>query len=446
METETRRVPVVKVTARVPAFQWQMDFIEELLNGAQYPGMFGGFGSGKTRADIMAALALAKRYPARMGAIYEPSYPVVTDTLIPEIEEFCDNYRVRYRIVGGSLPIWYIEAHKVKVLLRSMERPRRIVGANLAWALVDELDTLRLQDCKLAWTKITARVRKSDRQPVGVTTTPEGFHFCHSLWGGNNDPGVFRALHVDARRNHTLGPRYFQERLAGYTEAMLEAYVKGEFTNLVGGRPYYSYDRKLQAAKRVLYKPGYPLEFSFDYNVHPMTCFVSQTEGDLLRGVDDIMIQGSNTHEMCEEIINRYGDHRNLVYCYGDATGKRKQTSSRGYSDHRIVLEVLRHHYARQGVKVVNKFTSHNPFVRDRIQSVNAKFKNHRGQVSFVLDPVNCQYTNHEFETIAYKEGTGIIETLGETVGHITSAVGYRVWIDWPVIKQLKKSLRKEAA
>ena len=424
----------MKVRAHIPVFADQQKY---LSSTARYTGIFAGYGFGKTVLQVMKAVQLAKRYPRRMGAISEPTYTIVDDTLIPAIEEFCTKYRVRYIIRGGGSPFWYLPEWGVKVLLRTMKNPGQIVGANLAWALIDELDILKYNDAKTAFRNVCNRVRKSKESPVGVATTPEGFGFCYSMWGdGQNKSDAYYAIHADARQNIYLPPNYFTDRLHNYSKAMIDAYVRGIFTNLTGGRPYYAYERKVNSAVPQLYNPRLPIEFSFDFNVNPMSATISQSEGNILRGIGEAIIPGSNTDEMCEELCRRYSTHQQLVYLYGDSSGQNLHSSSRGWTDHLIILEWMERAFPN---KVVNCFAAANPFRRDRYQAVNGKWCNHEGEVTAYTDPSMTQL-NHEMETLGYKPDTGIIDDLGGKVGHVSDAWGYRVMADWPVIKSITAS------
>ena len=69
-----------------------------------------------------------------------------------------------------------------------------------------------------------------------------------------------------------------------------------------------------------------PLHIGLDMNVDPMSACVSQLEKDKVFFIDEIVIYGSNTDEMCQEIKDRYGTKIpitiyvsiNIVFFWGD--------------------------------------------------------------------------------------------------------------------------------
>jgi hypothetical protein len=64
-----------------------------------------------------------------------------------------------------------------------MEHPHRIVGFNIAHALVDEIDCMAIKKADSAWKKIIARMSTvwptRAMNTIDVTTTPEGFNWVY---------------------------------------------------------------------------------------------------------------------------------------------------------------------------------------------------------------------------------------------------------------------------
>ena len=69
-----------------------------------------------------------------------------------------------------------------------------------------------------------------------------------------------------------------------------------------------------------------------DFNISPMSACVGQIEKDKIYIVDEIVIYGSNTDEMCEEIRNRYG-FKVPIFIFPDPACKQRKTSAGGRTD-----------------------------------------------------------------------------------------------------------------
>ncbi len=79
----------------------------------------------------------------------------------------------------------------------------------------------------------------------------------------------------------------------------------------------YPYDDKL------------PLHIVFDENVLPyLTCNVFQLENGFIRQIDEIMLKDplNTLKDTCEEFIKRYGNNKEGLFIYGDATSRKRDT------------------------------------------------------------------------------------------------------------------------
>ena len=156
-----------------------------------------------------------------------------------------------------------------------------------------------------------------------------------------------------------------------------------------------------------------------DFNIDPMCAVVGQISGDKLTIFDEIVIYGSNTHEMVEEIKSRYKNYRIVIY--PDPASRQRKTSAGGFTD----LSILKN--AGFDVKV----RTNHPLIRDRINAVNTKLKNANGMSSlFVLK--TCKNMIKSIERQVYKEGT-IVPDKESGFDHFNDALGYMVEYLYPL-------------
>jgi hypothetical protein len=156
-----------------------------------------------------------------------------------------------------------------------------------------------------------------------------------------------------------------------------------------------------------------------DFNVDPMSCVVFVRQGDDLYAIDEIRLYSSNTQELVDEIRARFP--KSKVWAYPDPAGNQRKTSAGGLTD----VIILRN--AGFVVKVPH---SHTP-VRDRINAVNSRLCNAKGQRHLFISP-RCKYTIEALERQTYKEGTTQPDK-DSGWDHTNDALGYAVDYMFPV-------------
>jgi hypothetical protein len=178
---------------------------------------------------------------------------------------------------------------------------------------------------------------------------------------------------------------------------------------------------------------GEPIHIGCDFNTSPITAAVATKTPDGLHFFDEVVIYGSNTNELADEIRRRYGFGR-TIFAYPDASGGRKQTSSGGFSDH-IILQ-------NAGFKVV--VDSINPVVTESIASVNTLLCSSTGQRRLLIDK-NCRQIRESMLKYTYREGTRVpdkdngYDHMADCVRYIT----HKLYPLRPVIHHTGKSYRQ---
>ena len=170
-----------------------------------------------------------------------------------------------------------------------------------------------------------------------------------------------------------------------------------------------------------------PLHIGMDFNVSPMSAAVAQVERDKLYFVDEVVIYGSNTDEMCEEIRNRYGT-KLPIFIYPDPAARQRKTSAGGKTD----LSILQN--AGFDVKAKLRHTA----VRDRINTVNSRLKDSKG-IRHIFIRKYCKTLIKGLQNKTYKEDTNI-PNKEDGFDHMNDALGYLIDYIKPLVIQNKKS------
>jgi hypothetical protein len=154
------------------------------------------------------------------------------------------------------------------------------------------------------------------------------------------------------------------------------------------------------------------------------------TDGNTAHQIDELIIYGSNTNEMSQEIRNRYPD--NMIFVYPDPACRQQRTSANGNTD----LSILQRPEYRFSVRARRVHA----LVRDRINAVNARICSTEGVRRLFIDPA-CRQSIKCIERQVYKEGT-MIPDKNEGFDHMNDATGYFIEWTWPISKPDDSSLR----
>jgi hypothetical protein len=191
----------------------------------------------------------------------------------------------------------------------------------------------------------------------------------------------------------------------------------------MSGRVYYPFNRQ-EHVGLYPFNPMLPIWVGMDFNIDPMSAviFQPQVNGEIWI-VDEIVLFGSNTEEVCKEIDKRYWRQQKGVVVYPDPAGGQRQ-HARGETD----LDILR----ENGFKRI-KHRRKNPFVADRVNAVNRMLRSADGTVRMRINE-HCKHVISAFEQTIYKRGSRDVDK-DAGVEHSADAAGYCIELEYPVRK-----------
>ncbi len=146
-------------------------------NQNEIVGLSAGYGAGKTRALCSMAVKLAAMNIGFIGAVMEPTAPLIRDIWQTDFELFLEQYEIPYTFRASPLPEYtlHFKEGDSKLLCRSFENWSRIIGLNLSHVLVDEIDVVSPAIADKAFPKILGRLRAGNVRQFCAASTPEGF-------------------------------------------------------------------------------------------------------------------------------------------------------------------------------------------------------------------------------------------------------------------------------
>ena len=391
----------------------QLAFVDDA--NTQIIGISAGYGAGKTRALCAKAVMLAAANQGFIGAVMEPTGPLIRDIWQNDFEQFLEAYEIPYTFRASPLPEYmlHLPGGDTKILCRSFENWSRIIGLNLAWVLADEIDTVTPSIANKAFPKILGRLRAGNVRQFGAASTPEGFRWMWNTFGsqeaqGRQDRKLIKMRSVD---NPHLPPDFIERLQANYDPNLLRAYLDGEFVNLTTGTVYDRFDRIKHVTTDLPDLDREPLRIGVDFNVGNMSAIIGVRLGDKLLVIDEIA-GAHDTDALAQEIVRRYPERR--IYIYPDASGGNRSTNAS-----RTDIQIL------ESYGMSNQSPKANPPVRDRVAAVQALLENGKGQIRLHVSET-CKRVIECLELQCYTDKGDPDKDAGHD--HMNDALGYLVW------------------
>jgi len=394
---------------------------EAFMSEATYVGVVAGFGSGKTHVASTRLMATKLKYPSIDLAYLAPTYALIRDIFYPNMHNMLQEMGMvpnkDYSINKSEHNI-YIGGYG-QIYCRTMDNPDLIVGWQVGDAFMDEFDLLPDDKATKVMQKVSARCRQKfpdgKKNQKYVTTTPEGFKATYKFF--KKEPlADSHLIQMSTYSNEKNLPAGYIEMLRDqYPSQLIEAYLNGVFTNLTSGSVYPTFDRSRNNTHYVAH-PREAIHIGMDFNVYNMASIVHIIRQGIPYAVDEF-IGLRDTPDMIDAIKMFYKGHH--VTVYPDASGKGTSSKSASLSD--IVL------LKKAGFLV--KAKSKNPFIKDRVISMNSAFEKNRYYVNVARCP---QYTEC-LEQQVYDDYGMPDKKAG--YDHAPDGGGYFINFMWPVLK-----------
>ena len=397
--------------------QWDFLTSQKPINA-----LVGGFGSGKTYAFLHKTfinhVTKFNENNISNGWVIYPTYALAEELFIEPMRDIFERNGIDYEYNGSKHK--FITPYGV-IKIYQLQKPQRIIGAELTYIGFDEFDVESWKNCDIAYKKAIGRMRGSDNCEVYIVTTPEGFAYTHFQFVENfNDSKAI--IHGKTTDNVYLPDAYIDLLNKNYDKSMLKAYRDGQFVNISALSTYHSFERS-KNVRQCEYDRSQPVRIGLDYNVDPMCAVLFHTykTEPKVKVFDCISLshQGQGdllTSRLCTTIKEKYPNHQYIVY--PDASGFQRHTSAM-YSD----IDLLK----QNGFKV--SVRKSNPPVTNRVNSVNKMLEG-----NIIIDP-KCKMLISDLEKVTNKQGTRDIDKSNKLLTHMTDALGYAIEWEFPIIK-----------
>ncbi len=358
----------------------QLEFVNDKTT--RHLGLVAGFGSGKSHSLVVKALQLCYDNPGYTGILMEPSFGMLRDIIVPLVDQLWSQWGVQFtyrRSPEPELNVICPNGEVSTVLLRSFENVARIRGINAAWALVDEIDTVKPDNAEYAFNLLLGRIRTGLMPQIAVASTPEGFGFCYNFFVERDDDSK-RLIKARTTDNIYLPESYIDGLRSQYPPNLLAAYLEGEFVNLASTTVFSEYDRMRHNTAVVKPEPDEAVYVGCDFNVnqcHQIYSVLRQERGMTVMHVFKQTVT-KTTYELADLLQRLFPNQavQRKIYVAPDAAGGAAHSSST-QTDHQILT--AKHYRLICGRS--------NPGVFDSIAHTNSLFYQDRVRINFSTCP-----------------------------------------------------------
>jgi len=342
------------------------------------------------------------------GAAKEIAWQMLLDSIPQEWIAKSHETGLSLKLLNGST-----------IALKGAEKPNNLRGRALDFVVLDEFADMRPE----TWYEVI-RPSLSDREGSAIFIgTPKGRNHFYDLWtkGADRNEGwaSFQYTTLDGGNVPETEINQAREDL---DERTFNQEYDAKFVNY-SGIIYYSFNREQNVIEPKQINAD-AIYIGMDFNIDPMCAVVSVRDGKNIEILDEIVMYGSSTDEMVDEIKARYPKKHAIIY--PDPASRQRKTSAAGRTD----LSILQN--AGFEVRVRSKHSA----VRDRINAVNSKLCSSKGERGLFVS-TKCKRTIASLERQTYKEGTSQPDKEGGH-DHMNDALGYLVDYLYPIRKQFE--------
>jgi hypothetical protein len=320
--------------------------------------------------------------------------------------------------------------HGPRIYVLGVDAPERLEGIVWAGGIGDEFGNWK-ED---VWTAHLRPALSSQQfQPfMWFLGVPEGRNHYYKLWMEAIDKPNWARFHWIAEE--CLPPEEIEEAKASMDENTYAQEYLGSFVNFQG-RAYYKFDTK-KHCRKVPYNPEKPLIICQDFNNSPGvgTFLQEQEDPDHFKWTGQLgevyVARNSNTELITGKIIQMWRGHKGRFHMYGDATGGAHKSNS-AKSDIEIVEGMMRHAFPG---RVDMMYKNYNPFERDRVNAVNSRLENTKGEIRFYIDSDKCPRSIEDFDNVSVNDKGELDKKIAPMLTHLSDATGYYIADRYPII------------
>lgn len=405
----------------------QLALINAVPNGVRFPLVPAGRRSGKTERFKRFLVKQASAVPGQYFAA-APTHDQAKKIFWDDLKAFSLSVAHTKRPSESDRIIYLPNGSEIHVV--GLDKPQRIEGIPWKGGGIDEFADVKSDAWEANILPALSTVNPSDpdyRAWCWLLGVPDGLNHYYDLCS-RADAGLdpnFKVFHWKSAE--ILPP----DVIVAMRRAMSAKQFKQEFEasfETASGRIYEDYSKANHTSE--LIQKHEQLLWTHDQNFTPLSSAVCVARDESLYVLDEIVLTSAVSKQSAQEFVEKFKDHGNKhVLLYGDPAGRagEKHGHASDYTDIEGVLKA-------NGWQVTRKVKKAAPAIKDRQNAVRAKICTADGKRSLFVNPKTAEWCDKGLATVQLKEGSTFQEDQSNKYQHITTAIGYLVEREWPVV------------
>ena len=377
------------------------------LSDKRFRVLISGRRFGKTYLCITEMMKYATK-PNQNIWYVAPTFKMAKEICWSKLKEVLNDFNWIEDINETTLTVRLKKSNSM-ISLKGCENYDNLRGSGLNFLILDEFADID----KKTWFEVLRASVSDTLGNVLMCGTPRGYgNWSYEMYLKGKQDKEWDSFQFTTLQGGMVNKEELEQAKLDLDIRTFRQEFEGTFENYAGSVYYNFHPVESVVKKEIDWKK--PLHIGIDFNVDPMSASVAQIEKDKVYFLDEIVIYGSNTDELVQEIKDRYGTKIQII-CYPDPAARQRKTSAGGRTD----LSILQN----AGFKV--KVKHRHPAIRDRVNAVNSKLKDSNG-VRHIFVSHLCRIIVKGLTRQIYKENTNIPDKESG-FDHMNDSIGYMI-------------------
>jgi hypothetical protein len=322
------------------------------------------------------------------------------------------------------------------ICLRGADNYDSLRGDGLDFLILDEYASIAQE----AWIEVL-RPALADKQGRALFIgTPRGFNHFHDLVDRAATLTDWKTFHFTTAEGGNVSLEELESAAKEMDQRSYNQEFNATFENLGVGRAYYAFDR-VNNVRSLGFDRRVSLSWSLDFNINPLCSVLAQMHEGVVFVLEEMILPDSNTLAACEELLKRTAKwgvgFPMAIEVYGDASEPRQTSATR--TDWQIVKEFFGRY--RDRFHFTLRVPSANPLVKDRVNCMNARLRNHTGHSRLFVDQ-NCKHLIKDLEQVSWRSDPqgnplAVLDKSDRARTHVSDALGYLIAREFPMRPQM---------
>lgn len=411
----------------------QLSLLGAVARGVRFPLVPAGRRSGKTERFKRFLTKQANRVPGAYFAA-APTHDQAKKIFWDDLKAFTLSAMHNRRPSESDRIIYLPNGSEIHVI--GLDKPQRIEGIPWKGGGIDEFADIKANAWEAHILPALNTVNPLDpdyRAWCWLLGVPDGlnhyYDLCRAAQAGND-----RSFEVFHWKSAEILP---PDVMAAMKRAMSEKQFRQEFEasfETASGRIYADYGPDNHTDALIL--PHEKLLWCHDFNYTPLSSAICVQRGNELLALDEIVLTSAVARQSAVEFLEKYAEHGNRdVVIYGDPAGKAGEKHGQ-QSNYTEMEQVLRD----AGWRPQRRVPAAAPAIKDRQNAVRAKVRNAAGEITFRVNPATAPWVDKGMSTVQLQGGSTFQEDQKNDAQHITTAIGYLIAYEWPVLPKSAQS------